>query len=191
MDVRIKLMCLVLLSVSAGLATRFGHFIVLFLVTCTGLVVAKLPIRALLKDMRFIIVMMALIIITRGAEGLPLAARLAIVALASAVLTGTTTLITLKNAIEWALRPVPFVNEAKAATMVNLTFVLIPVIFDCYSEMMEAQKSRNVTLVKNPIRRIKLIALPLLGRMLQKCDEMVYAMEARCYSYERTRPKSP
>jgi energy-coupling factor transporter transmembrane protein EcfT len=64
---------------------------------------------------------------------------------------------------------------------------LIPVIFDSYTEMMNAQKSRCVELQKNPIKRVNFIVFPLLSRTLRRTDEIVYAMESRCYSEVRTR----
>lgn len=83
--------------------------------------------------------------------------------------------------------PVPFIPEVQVATMINLTFLLIPVIFDNYSEMMSAQKSRCIQLRKNPIKRVNFIVFPLLSRTLRRADEIVYAMESRCYCEERTR----
>ena len=38
-----------------------------------------------------------------------------------------------------------------------------------------------------PVKRTGFIAIPLLSRALGRADEIVYAMEARCYSEQRTR----
>jgi energy-coupling factor transporter transmembrane protein EcfT len=120
--------------------------------------------------------------------GLHFSARLILIIMLCSVVTGTTSPMRFKNVIEWYLRPVPFVPEARVATMVNLMFVLIPVIFSSFTETMNAQKSRCVELRKNPIKRISFAVIPLLTRILKRADEIAYAMEARCYSEERTRP---
>jgi energy-coupling factor transporter transmembrane protein EcfT len=71
--------------------------------------------------------------------------------------------------------------------MMNLTFVLFPVIFDKFAEMMAAQKARCVELRKNKIKRIIFTAAPLLSQTLRKAEEIAYAMESRCYTEERTK----
>ena len=208
MDGRLKLLCMLLLSLSASLASEWFHYLAAFSAALLGLLLAKLPIVALLKDMKyFAIIIMAVFIsntfsvIGAPIPGFPVASvsiegvdaglrftgRLIVIIIACTVLTGTTSLITFRNVIEWYLRPIPFISEVRVATMINLTFALIPVIFDNYAEMMGAQKSRCIEAKKNPIRRIKYIAFPLLGRTLRRADEIIYAMESRNYSETRTK----
>lgn len=208
MDARLKLPCMLLLSLSASLATEWRHYLAPLALTAAALAIAKLPLLTLLKDMRFFAVIL-LFVLTADAftiagdpiphcpvagismqgtvTGLRFAGRLILILMACTVMAGTTSLLAFQNAIEWYLRPIPFLPEVRIATMVNLTFVLIPVIFDSYTEMMDAQKSRCAELRKNPIKRIYFIVFPLLGRTLRRADEIVYAMESRCYSEIRTR----
>ncbi|MFY9141172.1 MAG: energy-coupling factor transporter transmembrane protein EcfT [Thermacetogeniaceae bacterium] len=208
MDGRLKLICLLLLSLSASFASKLEHYLVLLFVVIFALLIAKLPIKALLKDIKFFGIIILIVIVvdafnipgdpipyfpvtsisTKGLiTGLRFAGRLTIIILVCAVITGTTSLMTLRNVVEWFLRPIPFVPEVRIATMISLTFTLIPVIFDNLAEMMYAQKARCVELRKNPIERINFIVFPLLSQTLRKADEIVYAMEARCYSEVRTR----
>jgi energy-coupling factor transporter transmembrane protein EcfT len=119
--------------------------------------------------------------------GLVFAWRLIFIITLCAIITGSTTLLTFNKVVEWYLRPIPFIPEARLATMINMTFVIIPLILDQYSEMANAQKSRCVESRKNPIKRILFIALPLLSNTLKKADELIYAMESRCYSEIRTK----
>ncbi len=208
MDGRLKLLCMLIMSLSAGFASEWWHYLTALCFMFLALFVAKLPITSLLKDMKFF-AFLILIVFTVNAfgipgdpipkfpitsvsiqgviEGLRFAGRFTVIIMACSIMTGTTSLLTFKNVIEWYLRPVPFIPEVQIATMINLTFVLIPVIFDNYSEMMSAQKSRCIQLRKNPIERINFIVLPLLSRTLRRADEIVYAMESRCYSEVRTR----
>ncbi len=208
MDGRLKLLCMLLLSLSASFASDLQHYLVLLFVVIFALLIAKLPFKSLLKDIKFFGILI-LIVLTVDAfnipgdpipnlpitsisiqgliTGLRFAGRLTIIILICAVITGTTPLMTLRNVIEWYLRPIPFVQEVRIATMINLTFMLIPLIFDNFAEMMNAQKARCVELRKNPIKRISFIVFPLLNQTLRRADEIAYAMEARCYSEVRTR----
>lgn len=208
MDGRLKLLCMLLMSLSASLATDWWHYLAALALVSVALIISKLPIIALLKDMKFFAIIILIVLVTnaftikgdpipyfpiRGVSmqgvitGLRFAGRIILIIMACSIMTGTTSLLTFKNVIEWYLRPIPFIPEVQVATMINLTFVLLPVIFDSYTEMMNAQKSRCVELRKNPIKRVNFIIFPLLSRTLRRTDEIVYAMEARCYSEVRTR----
>ncbi|MCL1991144.1 MAG: energy-coupling factor transporter transmembrane protein EcfT [Defluviitaleaceae bacterium] len=184
MDGRLKLGCLFVLTFSATLASGWLSFLILLSLLSCGLVVSKLPLVTLMKEMKLLAVMLIIVFLTNGFH---FASRLILMMLISVLMSGTTSLTTVKNTIEWYLRPIPFIPEVRIATMINLTFVLIPMIFDNYLEMTDAQKARCVTLRKNPIRRIKWLVFPLLSRTLRRADELIYAMEARCYSETRTR----
>jgi len=208
MDGRLKLLCMLLLSLSASLASEWRHYLVPLALVIAALIIARLPIAALLKEMKFFAVIILIVLVTNAftiagdpipyfpikgvsiqgvMEGLRFAGRLILVIMVCTIVTGTTSLLTFKNVIEWYLRPIPFIPEVRVATMINLTFVLLPVIFDSYTEMMNAQKSRCVELRRNPIKRVNFIVFPLLSRTLRRADEIVYAMESRCYSEVRTR----
>lgn len=208
MDGRIKLLCMLVLSLSATLASDWWDYCLPFAVACIAFAVARLPLRALLKDMWFFGAIILIVLLTSAFNvpgdpipgfpleavsvqgvlaGLRFAARLVLIIMVCTVVTATTSLLAFRNVIEWYLRPVPFVPEVRVATMINLTFALIPVIFDSYSDMTDAQRSRCVQLCKNPIKRVGFIALPLVRATLRRADEIVYAMESRCYSELRTR----
>lgn len=184
MDGRLKLLCLLLLTLSANFATAWQNYLIPIGVACLALWVAKLPVIAIFKDMKFFAVMIVIVFMM---SSLHYASRLLFMMLISIVMAGTTPLITIKSVIEWYLRPVPFIPETRIATIINLTFVLIPLIFDNYLEMMNAAKARGIQLRKNPIKRIKFIVFPLLNRTFMRADELVHAMESRCYSEKRTR----
>jgi len=209
MDGRLKLLCMLLLSLSASFAYEWQHYLAPLCLAAIALIAAKLPITALLKDMKFFAAIILIVLVTNAfaiagdpipgffiesvsmqgvTRGLRFAGRLVLIIMVCAVVTGTTSLLTFKNVIEWYLRPVPFIPEARVATMISLTFVLIPVIFDSYTEMMSAQKSRCIELRKNPLKRLRFVVFPLLAGTLRRADEIVYAMESRCYSETRTRP---
>jgi biotin transport system permease protein len=206
MDGRIKLFCMILLSITACTVTRILGLSILTLVLLITLAVSALPVQKLVREMKYFLFLIGLVMLVHAFsvpgtpitdlpihptwEGLRSGAlfgwRIIFVVLISTVLTATTTLETLKNAIEWFLRPIPWVSETKIATMIGLTFTLVPLIFDQASEMLDAQKSRCLEGRKNPAARIVFLAYPLLFHTLRRADEIVYAMESRCYSGERT-----
>jgi len=184
MDGRLKLLCLLLLTIAVSNASVWYHYFLLTCVLSLGLAVSRLPLITIFKDLKLLAVMIAIILVMSGFQ---FASRLTLMILISTIIAGTTSLTTIKNSIEWYLRPIPFVPEVRIATIINLTFALIPVIFDNYLEMRNAQKARCIELRKNPVKRISFIVLPLLNRTLRRADSIVYAMESRCYSEIRTR----
>lgn len=208
MDNRVKLFCMVLFSLSAGIASSILDFTLLAFVLVIALLVSKLPLISLLKDIKPFIILIVFVFVINAFSikgeplpnfpinsvsiegviaGLTFACRLTIIIMICSVVTGTTQLLSFKSVIEWYLRPIPLIPETRVATMINLTFVLIPIILDDYVEMRNAQKARCLELRKNPIKRVMFIVFPLLINILRKADELIYAMEARCYSEERTR----
>jgi len=208
MDGRIKLLCMLLFSISATLASGVHDFVVLTVVLLTAIVAAKLPVIALLKGLKFFAFLIIFVIVVDSfsipgnpipnfplpgvtgegvTTGLIFAWRLILIIMICTIITGTTSLSTFRNAIEWYLRPVPFIPETRVATMINLTFALIPVIFEQVSEMLNAQKARCIEGRRNPIKRIAFTVFPLLSRTFRRADEIIFAMEARCYSEDRTR----
>jgi len=208
MDARIKLLCMLLLSLSTALASKWQHYVIPLFLVAVALVIAKLPVTTLLKEMKFFAFIMLIVFVSNAftipgdsllefsigsisihgvIRGGHFIGRFTLIILISIIVTSTTSFLAYKKVIEWYLRPIPFIPEVRIATMVNLIFMLIPVILDSHKELMEAQKSRCVELRKNPIKRLKFIVLPLLNRTFQRADEIVYAMESRCYSEIRTK----
>ncbi len=208
MDGRVKVLCMVLMSLATSLAVSVFDYTILTCVVLTALLVSRLPLASLLRDMKFFLFLILFVFImnsinTKGEpipnfpiqsvsiegviSGLMFAWRFTLIITICTIITGTTSLLVFKKVIEWYLAPIPFISETSVAMMVNLTFVLIPVILDQYTEMSAAQKARCVESRKNPVQRVLLIALPLLSNIFRKTDELVFAMEARCYSEERTK----
>jgi energy-coupling factor transporter transmembrane protein EcfT len=62
----------------------------------------------------------------------------------------------------------------------------IPFIFEQAKKTAEAQRARGVENRKNPVYRLKMFGIPLMRRIFERADKLVLAMEARCYSENRT-----
>lgn len=190
------------------MAARVFDLAILTSVLLITLISSRLPLRNLFRDIRYFLFLIGMIIVVNSFSvpgtpiknipihsftweglnsGLLYGWRLMLIILLCVILTGSTSISSLKNVIEWFLAPIPFVPEARVAAMFSLTFVLIPLIFDQASEMREAQKARCIDERKNLLKRVKLYLYPLLLHTFMRADEMVLAMESRCYSEVRTK----
>lgn len=208
MDGRIKLICMIIFTVAVGITGRAIDLALINAILVIALISSGLPIKKLFTEIRYFLFLIGIIVVVhsysipgtpipnfpiRGLSweglnsGLILSWRLVSVLMISIILVGTTSLTQFKGVIEWFLRPVPFIREARVATMFSLVFVLIPLLFDEVSEMMDAQKARCIKGRKNPIKRIGFLLFPLLYQTFIRADEMALAMESRCYSEVRTK----
>jgi biotin transport system permease protein len=207
MDGRIKLICMIAFSIAVSVTDRIlnlGIFSLLFLMV---LWTAKLPLKKFLSELKYFLVLILLVFLVQSFSipgspitrwplanptregvysGIQFGWHLILLISLSLIVTATTTLTTIKNAVEWFLRPIPFVPDTKVGTMISLTFTLVPLVFDQASEMLDAQKARCIAGRKNPVSRIIFLVFPLLLQTFRRADEMVYAMESRCYSDQRT-----
>ncbi len=101
----------------------------------------------------------------------------------------TTKSASVKGAVQWFLKPVPFVPEKRVAVMISLSLGFMPLILKQIKEISDAQKARCADLEKNPVKKIVRLILPLLKKTFISADSLVYAMESRCYSDDRTDPE--
>lgn len=208
LDGRVKLFSMLLFSISASISSTFSDLTLLTLILLIVLYISKLPFVTLLKELKYFSFLLFVIFIAHsftipgtpipyfpipgatieGAiSGLYFSWRIILIIIISIILIGTTTISLLRDSIEWFLRPIPFIPAARIALMINLTFVLIPLIFDQTKEILNAQKARGIARRRNPYKRIKFTAFPLLIQSFRRTDEMILAMEARSYSEDRTK----
>lgn len=120
------------------------------------------------------------------AAGGLLVLRLAAVILLGLLFAATTSITSLRSAIVWYLSPFPALRGGRIATMVGLTLSLIPLFFDTAGEISDSQRSRCIEGSGRFVRRTRLLVAPLIVKSFVRADEIVQAMEARCYDDERT-----
>jgi len=208
LDVRFKLLFLILISlVSLG-----GGFTGLGVLT--GLVTAlsihsRLPLKSGFREFRFFLIFLVLILaarmlttpgtaiiefksfaITRPGliSGVLICWRMVIIAFVGFLFVLTTPSCEIKAAVEWFLKPVAFIPGKQIATMMGLIARFIPVILNQAKETAEAQRARCVENRRNPLYRIVRLGVPLIRRTFEQADRLIVAMEARCYSENRTDP---
>lgn len=114
--------------------------------------------------------------------------RLLVVVFLGLLFIATTRSSQIKAAVQWFLKPVPWIPEAKVATMISLTARFVPVILNQANETAAAQRARLVENRKNPVFRLIILGIPLIRRTFENADNLAIAMEARCYTENRTDP---
>ena len=209
LDVRCKffIICLVSMSLlSAHLLPCFVYAVILlFFFNKTGL-----NIFAILNSIKYFILLLFFIFIARALtveghiifsfygisiteqglnEGFLVAFKFFLVMVTGLLFSTTTQPSSVKSAVQWFLKPIPFVPEKRVAVMISLSLSFMPVILKQAKEISDAQKARCGDLQKNPVKRIIRLVLPLLKKTFLSADSLVLAMESRCYNDDRTDPE--
>ena len=209
LDPRFKLLIIILLS----LVCLNLYFISLGIFTCLllGLILySRLPLNSGVKELRYFFVLllfvfMARVLSTGGASlidvgfmsvskpglyaGFLVCWRLAFIVLLGFTLISTTRPAEIKAAVQWYLKPVPFIPQKKVAMMMGLILRFVPVIFDQAAETADAQKARCVQNRRNPVYRLIKLGFPLMRRTFERADDLVAAIEARGFTENRTDPE--
>ena len=124
-----------------------------------------------------------------------LAARLFLLVVGSAILTLTTTPVSLTDGIESLLYPLKLVRFPvhELALIMSIALRFIPILTDETGRIMNAQKARGADFeTGGPIKRIKAVVpvlIPLLISAFRRADELGDAMDARCYWGSKVRTK--
>ncbi len=87
----------------------------------------------------------------------------------------------LQDALVWLLKPIPFLPERRIGLMVSLTLRFFSIILDEAEEIHLANKARLGDRNKNPFRKARFLALPLLRRSFSRAEDVTLALYARGY----------
>jgi len=87
----------------------------------------------------------------------------------------------LRDALIWILKPVPFLPERRIGLMVSLTLRFFSRTLDQVEEVRLAHQARLGDQNKNPIRKAKFLALPILRRSIFEVEDVTFALAARGY----------
>ena len=98
--------------------------------------------------------------------------RLVLVIMIGLSMVATTRSSEIRAAVEWFLRPFPFIPEKRVSIMMSLIMRFIPVIFDQAKVTVDAQRARGIENRKNPMYRLKKLALPLMRRTFERADKL-------------------
>lgn len=213
LDVRFKLVFLALISF-ACLEAYLPGLSILTLTLAAAMIHTRLSFLAVLKEIRYFLILLLFVFTARAlstpgvsvmevellgktitvtSEGLYhgtlICWRLLLTVLLGLLLVTTTRSSEIRAALGWFLAPLPFIPEKRTATMISLTVRFIPLILSQAKETSDAQRARGIENRKNPIYRLTKFAIPLMRRTFENADKLVIAMEARCYTENRTEPE--
>jgi biotin transport system permease protein len=209
LDARFKIGSVALISVSS-LDANLPALFILSVFLCSIIFIIRLPLITIYRELRyFFLFLMAIILLraftTPGSEliaykfivlsreglhdGLIVCWRLVLIVLVGVTLIATTKPSEIKAAFEWYMKPFPFLPRKRIAVMLSLTMRFMPVILAQAKEMADAQKARCISNRRNPFYRLKKFAVPVILRSFETADRLSIAMEARCYSENRTDPE--
>jgi len=85
----------------------------------------------------------------------------------------------IEDVLIWLLKPVPFLSARRIGLMVSLTIHFFAIILDQAEEVRLAHNARLGDRNKNPFRRAKFLALPLLRRSFSRAEDVTLALAAR------------
>lgn len=195
------------LLLGLGMMSLRGHLAFLVLLTAVMMFLlhaAGLHTSRLLREIRYFLFFLLVVFGVRAVtfaggwiptlsaelagESLIVCWRLLLVVLMGVLLMATTRTSHIRASLVWYLKPIPVVDEKMAATMVGLVVRFLPVILFQAAEISDAQRARGIQRRKNPLIRLMKFTIPLFRRVFVSADELVVAMQARCYSEHRTLP---
>jgi biotin transport system permease protein len=144
--------------------------------------VARLPAREVAAQLRpvlflglFFFAIHALLVTWQS--GLVIVLRFTILVGLAVLITLTTRISDMVDALERALRPLRVlgVNPAKISLMISLAIRFVPLLADLVREIQEAQRSRGLE------RSITAVAVPLIVKTLRMASVLTDAIDARGY----------
>ncbi|TMW70057.1 energy-coupling factor transporter transmembrane protein EcfT [Alteribacter natronophilus] len=210
MDPRAKLTGLFLFLLVMFLANRPAALIPAAAFACFVFLMTRIPVRYLLKGLKFIAIMVIFLFLFRMLmtregtvlldlpwlpiyeegvrDGAVFAGRLFLLMVMATVLTLTTTPIELTDALERLFKPLQRlgVPAHELALTMSIALRFIPTLFSEMEKIMKAQMARGASFSDGSIvKRIKALIpllVPLIIQSFRRAEELAVAMEARGYA---------
>jgi energy-coupling factor transporter transmembrane protein EcfT len=108
--------------------------------------------------------------------------RLALLLCYAILFTAITRPRGLQDALVWVLKPFPFLPGRRIGLMVSLVLGFFSLTLDQAEEVRLALKARLGDRHRNPLRKARFLALPILRRSLSRAEDVTLALAARGYS---------
>lgn len=219
LDPRLKLLALIAYIVALFMAKTFYGLALCALFVVAAIFISKVPFGSVLRSVKGIVFLLiftsvlnlffhggdsANLLVEWGIikiylEGVLFAIflmfRLAFLVLGSALLTLTTTPVSLTDGIESLLKPLKYIKFPVHALALVMSIALrfIPTLMDETNRIISAQKARGADFESgNIFKRVKAvipILIPLLISAFRRAEELGDAMDARCYTNSPNRTK--
>lgn len=182
-DARFKLPLLLFFLTGAAFAS-LPWYPLLVLVTGFILGIARLSPLSLFLESRVFLLLAGVIFLSRwfsdtllrGALG---ALRFLLIVTAARIMVETSKSSDIARAVHSYLSPLNSRLAGRFSLQIMMALRFIPLIFETMEEIKAARKSRAVELNRNPLVRIKSLAIPLLSLLLQRSDEIADALSSR------------
>lgn len=219
MDARIKLILTVLYIVTVFLVQTYSGYIATFAVLLLTIIVAKIPVKTVLKSIKAVIFLIIFTVILNiffynGEEvlwswwiftvhkgaidfAIRMALRLLFLVMGTSLLTFTTSPVELTDGLESLMMPLKLIRFPvhDVAVIMAITLRFIPILMEEADKIIMAQSSRGADFgSKNIIKKAKAmlpILIPLFISAFRRAEELSLAMDSRCYNAtdKRTRYK--
>ncbi len=105
--------------------------------------------------------------------------RLAVILGYAVLFTAVTRPRDVQNTLIWILKPFPFLHGRRIGLMVSLTIRFFSIVLDQAEEVHLAHRARLGDLKRNPVRKAKFLALPLIRRSFSHAEDVTLALAAR------------
>lgn len=190
-----KLACILAILIPLAKASFTVTVLLLLSLVLLG-ATQRLPIRRYGKELRFFFVMTVLIGITEyAATGLLLPSftaclRFLTIILSGMLLSDSTAPDDLARSLGSVLDRIPFIDGWSVASSIELTLSMIPLIFDVTEQVTTARKARREK-NRHPIRNITATAASIFSLLLDRAEELTWALEARAFNPSRKRRTLP
>ncbi len=183
-DPRAKMLTLCIVTILVFELPPLGLFLLIPYIII-GIISAKIPIGEYRRESLFFGVFSLIIFLTRlWGSSLVLPSLLGVVRFLTIVvvgmlLTDTTAPEEMSLALFWFLHPFSKKFAYATAARLNLTVSFFPIIFDASQEMLDARRSRHEHVRRHPIRRMISMGTQLLAMILDRAEDISYALESR------------
>lgn len=217
LDARVKLLAVIFYIVTVFFVNDYVMYAALFLFVIALTLVAKIPLKTLLRTVRTIVFLVLItsiinLFFTNGEtlwvhwkfikiykEGVirasKLALRLILLMLFPSLLTLTTTPMELTDALESLMKPLKVIKVPvhAIALIMSIALRMIPILMEETNKIMLAQKARGADFdtggAFKKARAMVPVLVPLFVGAFRRADELALAMDARCYSSVAKRTK--
>jgi biotin transport system permease protein len=154
------------------------------LVLLVALVVARLPVRLLLRQVRVVAVFLVLVFgiqlaVAGAVPAVVAVARLLALVLAAAVVTATTTVTAMVALVERVCAPLRWVGvrPARIGLVIAMTLRFLPLVAERADRIREAQAARGGAV--RGMRAVTRTVVPLVVQLLQLAHTVSEALDAR------------
>lgn len=209
LDPRVKLLGVIVYSVGVFLIKNIFGFIFIAAVLAAMIKLSNVPLKFILKGMRFIVVLIIFAVVinlfftdgehvfwswgiftisdTGILKAVFFALRLMFVIVGASLLTYTTTPTKLTAGIEKALSPLNRINfpVQEIAMMMSIALRFIPILAEEVNKIINAQLARGAEFdtggIVKKAKGMVPILVPLFVSAFKRASDLATAMEARCY----------